>query len=51
MRPQGVRGRRHAGSWPLGGLLDVGRIFVENNTQANTYRDCMTNLGYERKEG
>lgn len=35
----------------LGGLLDVGRVFVENGIQANTYRSCMTDLGYERKDG
>lgn len=35
----------------LGGLLDVGRLLVENSIQAGTYRGCMTNLGYERKHG
>jgi hypothetical protein len=34
----------------LGGLVDVGRLFVENRIQASTYRNCMTDLGYERKE-
>ncbi|HEY7648772.1 MAG TPA: hypothetical protein VID04_07175 [Methylomirabilota bacterium] len=43
-----------AGSTPdllLGGMLDWGRLMVENGVQANTYSDCMTNLGYERKDG
>ena len=43
-----------AGSTPdllLGGMLDAGRLLVENSQQANTYSDCMTNLGYERKDG
>ena len=35
----------------LGGLLDVGRLMVENNTQAGTYRGCMTDLGYRRTDG
>jgi hypothetical protein len=42
-----------AGSTPdllLGGLLDWGRLMVENSTQARTYSDCMTDLGYERKD-
>ena len=42
-----------AGATPdllLGGMLDWGRLMVENSVQARTYRDCMTNLGYERKD-
>jgi hypothetical protein len=35
----------------LGGLLDVGRLLVENSTQARTYSGCMTDLGYERRDG
>ncbi len=30
----------------LGGLLDVGRLAVENGRQAATYRRCMTDRGY-----
>ena len=32
----------------LGGLLDVGRIAVQESRQANAFSDCMTNAGYER---
>jgi hypothetical protein len=35
----------------LGGLLDVGRLLVENSIQAGTYRGCLKDLGYERREG
>lgn len=32
----------------LGGLLDVGRIAVQENRQSNAFSDCMTGAGYER---
>jgi hypothetical protein len=32
----------------MGGLLDVGRIAVLENRQANAFSDCMTAMGYER---
>jgi hypothetical protein len=35
----------------LGGLLDVIRLGIENGAQADSYRDCMTSLGYQPREG
>jgi len=32
----------------LGGLLDVGRIAVQESRQANAFDDCMTSAGYQR---
>jgi hypothetical protein len=32
----------------LGGLLDVGRIAVQESRQANAFNDCMTSAGYQR---
>ena len=32
----------------LGGLLDVGRIAVQESRQANAFSDCMKTAGYER---
>ncbi len=32
----------------LGGLLDVGRIAVQESRQANAFSDCMTGAGYQR---
>jgi len=32
----------------LGGLLDVGRIAVQESRQANAFSDCMTSAGYQR---
>jgi|GraSoiStandDraft_10_1057309.scaffolds.fasta_scaffold879436_1 hypothetical protein len=32
----------------LGGLLDVGRIAVQESRQANAFGDCMTSAGYQR---
>jgi hypothetical protein len=32
----------------LGGLLDVGRIAVQESRQANAFSDCMKIAGYER---
>ena len=32
----------------LGGLLDVGRIAVQEFRQANAFNDCMTSAGYQR---
>jgi hypothetical protein len=32
----------------LGGLLNVGRIAVQEWRQANAFSDCMTSAGYER---
>jgi hypothetical protein len=32
----------------LGGLLDVGRIAVQESKQANSFSDCMTGAGYQR---
>ena len=35
----------------LGGVLDAGRLLLaENPTQARTYSNCMTDLGYERRD-
>jgi hypothetical protein len=31
----------------LGGLLDVGRIAVQESRQANAFSDCMTSAGYQ----
>jgi hypothetical protein len=48
-----ARGAYEAGDTPdllLGGLLDVLRLGIENGTQADAYRDCMTSRGYERRE-
>jgi hypothetical protein len=49
-----ARNAFEAGDTPdllLGGLLDVVRLAVENSRQSQTYRDCMTSRGYERREG
>ena len=32
----------------LGGLLDVGRIAVQESRQAAAFSSCMTNAGYQR---
>lgn len=32
----------------LGGLLDVGRIAVQESRQANAFDDCMKSAGYQR---
>ena len=32
----------------LGGLLDVGRIAVQESRQANVFSDCMRSAGYQR---
>ena len=32
----------------LGGLLDVGRIAVQESRQANAFEDCMKSAGYQR---
>ena len=32
----------------LGGLLDVGRIAVQESRQANGFEDCMKSAGYQR---
>jgi hypothetical protein len=32
----------------LGGLLDVGRIAVQESRQSNAFDDCMTGAGYQR---
>ncbi|PYN78717.1 MAG: hypothetical protein DMD96_20400 [Candidatus Rokuibacteriota bacterium] len=32
----------------LGGLLDVGRIAVQESRQAGAFSDCMTSAGYQR---
>jgi hypothetical protein len=32
----------------LGGLLDAGRIAVQESKQANAFSDCMTGAGYQR---
>ena len=32
----------------LGGLLDVGRIAVQESRQVNAFSDCMTKAGYQR---
>jgi hypothetical protein len=32
----------------LGGLLDVGRIAVQESGQASAFSDCMTSAGYQR---
>jgi len=32
----------------LGGLLDVGRIAVQESRQANAFNDCMTSACYQR---
>jgi hypothetical protein len=35
----------------LGGVLDVGRIVVQNSAQTSTYRQCMRQRGYASKDG
>lgn len=35
----------------LGGLLDVGRVVVQNGAQIHTYTRCMTKQGYRHKAG
>ena len=32
----------------LGGLLDVGRLAVQESRQASAFSDCMKQAGYER---
>ena len=32
----------------LGGLLDVGRIAVQESRQSNAFDDCMKSAGYQR---
>lgn len=32
----------------LGGLLDVGRIAVQESRQSSAFSDCMKHAGYER---
>lgn len=32
----------------LGGLLDVGRLAVQETRQAAAFSDCMTSAGYQR---
>jgi hypothetical protein len=32
----------------LGGLLDVGRVAVQESRQANAFDDCMTSAGFQR---
>jgi hypothetical protein len=32
----------------LGGLLDVGRIAVQESRQGNAFDDCMTSAGFQR---
>jgi hypothetical protein len=32
----------------LGGLLDVGRIAVQESRQTNAFNDCVTGAGYQR---
>jgi hypothetical protein len=44
-----VRGAREAGATPdliVGGLVDVGRFFVEDRQRSSAYRSCMTAKGY-----
>ncbi|MGH7326157.1 MAG: hypothetical protein ACREJ9_16140 [Candidatus Rokuibacteriota bacterium] len=44
-----ARAAYEAGRTPdlvLGGLLDVGRLAIQNGAQASTYRGCMTDRGY-----
>jgi hypothetical protein len=45
-----VRGAREAGATPdliVGGLVDVGRFFVEDRQRSSAYRSCMTAKGYQ----
>lgn len=46
-----VRAAREAGSTPdliVGGLVDVGRVAVEETQRASAYRQCMIAKGYQR---
>jgi hypothetical protein len=45
-----VRSARDAGHTPdliVGGVVDVGRYFVEEGQRAGTYRSCMQAKGYQ----
>ena len=45
-----VRAARDAGSTPdliVGGLVDVGRFFVEDSQRSSAYRRCMAAKGYQ----
>ena len=45
-----VRGAREAGATPdliVGGLVDVGRFFVEDSQRSSAYRRCMAAKGYQ----
>ena len=45
-----VRSARDAGHTPdliVGGVVDVGRYFVEEGQRAGTYRGCMQAKGYQ----
>jgi hypothetical protein len=46
-----VRGAREAGHTPdliVGGLLDVGRYFVEERQRSGSFHICMEAKGYQR---
>ena len=45
-----VRSAREAGFTPdliVGGLVDVGRYFVEERQRSSAYHRCMANKGYQ----
>jgi hypothetical protein len=45
-----VRSAREAGNTPdliVGGLVDVGRYFVEERQRTSTYHSCMQGKGYQ----
>jgi hypothetical protein len=45
-----VRSAREAGNTPdliVGGLVDVGRYFVEERQRTGTYHSCMQGKGYQ----
>jgi hypothetical protein len=45
-----VRSAREAGHTPdliVGGVVDIGRYFVEEGQRAGTYRGCMQAKGYQ----